>query len=81
MHRIDKAPFYAALIPFAVNDSIGGLKIDGHCQVIDIYGKPIPGLFAGGEASGGGRAAWHRPRVCPWLYGGDVRGCRTGHLT
>src|SRR5213079_1038617 len=40
MHRIDKAPFYAALIPFAVNDSIGGLKIDGHCQVIDIYGKP-----------------------------------------
>jgi hypothetical protein len=56
MHRIDKAPFYAALIPFAVNDSIGGLKIDGHCQVIDIYGKPIPGLFAGGEASGGGRA-------------------------
>ena len=55
MHRIDKAPFYAALIPFAVNDSIGGLKIDGHCQVIDIYGKPIPGLFAGGEASGGGR--------------------------
>ena len=56
MHRIDKAPFYAALIPFAVNDSYGGLKIDGHCQVIDIYGKPIPGLFAGGEASGGGRA-------------------------
>jgi len=55
MHRIDKAPFYAALIPFAVNDSIGGLKIDGHAQVIDIYGKPIPGLFAGGEASGGGR--------------------------
>jgi predicted oxidoreductase len=39
----------------AVNDSYGGLKIDGHCQVIDIYGKPIPGLFAGGEASGGGR--------------------------
>jgi hypothetical protein len=56
MHRIDKAPFYAALIPFAVNDSIGGLRIDGRCQVIDIYGKPIPGLFAGGEASGGGRA-------------------------
>jgi hypothetical protein len=55
MHRIDKAPFYAALIPLAVNDSYGGLKIDGHCQVIDIYGKPIPGLFAGGEASGGGR--------------------------
>ena len=56
MHKIDKAPFYAALIPLAVNDSYGGLKIDGNCQVIDIYGKPIPGLYAGGEASGGGRA-------------------------
>ena len=55
MHRIGKAPFYAAIIPFAVNDSVGGLRIDGRCQVIDIYGKPIPGLFAGGEASGGGR--------------------------
>jgi hypothetical protein len=55
MHRIDKPPFYAAVIPFAVNDSYGGLKIDGNCQVIDIYGKPIPGLYAGGEASGGGR--------------------------
>jgi hypothetical protein len=55
MHRIDKAPFYAAMIPLSINDSYGGLKIDGRCQVIDIYGKPIPGLFAGGEASGGGR--------------------------
>jgi hypothetical protein len=56
MHRIDTAPFYAALIPMAINDSYGGLKVDGHCQVIDVYGKTIPGLFAGGEASGGGRA-------------------------
>jgi hypothetical protein len=56
MHRIDKAPFYAALIPLAVNDSYGGLKIDGHAQVIDMNGKPIPGLYAGGEAAGGGRA-------------------------
>lgn len=56
MHRIDKAPFYAALIPLAVNDSYGGLKIDGHAQVIDMHGRPIPGLYAGGEASGGGRA-------------------------
>ena len=56
MHKIATGPFYAAIIPLAVNDCYGGLKIDGHCQVIDIYGKTIPGLFAGGEASGGGRA-------------------------
>jgi hypothetical protein len=68
MHRIAKAPFYAAIIPLSVNDSYGGLKIDGNCQVIDIYGKPIPGLFAGGEASGGGRAH------------GIGRACVTGYM-
>jgi hypothetical protein len=68
MHKIAKAPFYAALIPLAVNDSYGGLKIDGNCQVIDIYGKPIPGLYAGGEASGGGRQH------------GIGRACVTGYI-
>ena len=68
MHRIDTAPFYAAIIPLSVNDSYGGLKIDGHAQVIDIYGKPIPGLFAGGEASGGGRQH------------GIGRACVTGYM-
>jgi hypothetical protein len=68
MHKIEKAPFYAALIPFAVNDSYGGLKIDGRSQVIDIYGKPIPGLYAGGEASGGGQQH------------GIGRACVTGYM-
>jgi predicted oxidoreductase len=68
MHKIAKPPFYAALIPLAVNDSYGGLKIDGNCQVIDIYGKPIPGLYAGGEASGGGRQH------------GIGRACVTGYI-
>ncbi|HVZ14664.1 MAG TPA: FAD-dependent oxidoreductase [Bauldia sp.] len=55
MHRIDKPPFYAAIVPLAVNDSYGGLRINGKCQVIDMQGEPIPGLYAGGEASGSGR--------------------------
>lgn len=55
MHKIDTAPFYAALIPMAVNDSYGGLRINGKAQVIDMGGHVIPGLYAGGEASGGGR--------------------------
>ncbi len=36
------------------HDSYGGLRIDGKARVIDTQGQPIPGLFAGGEASGGG---------------------------
>ena len=55
MHKIGKAPFYAALIPMVVYDSFGGLKINGKSQVVDMAGEVIPGLYAGGEASGGGR--------------------------
>lgn len=54
MHKIEKGPFYAAIMPVTVNDSYGGLRIDGNAQVVDLDGNPIPGLYAGGEASGGG---------------------------
>jgi predicted oxidoreductase len=55
MHKIDTAPFYAAIIPMTVNDSYGGLRINGKAQVVDLNGQVIPGLYAGGEASGGGK--------------------------
>ena len=55
MHKIETAPFYAAIMPITVNDSYGGLRINGKTQVIDLDGNVIPGLYAGGEASGGGR--------------------------
>jgi len=55
MHRIDRPPYYAAAIMVVWHDSYGGLRINRHCQVLDMQGKPIPGLFAGGEASGGGQ--------------------------
>lgn len=55
MHRIATGPFYAAVIPMAVYDSYGGLRINSRAQVKDMMGEVIPGLYAGGEASGGGR--------------------------
>jgi hypothetical protein len=55
MHKIEKAPFYAGIIPVTHIDSYGGLRIDGNSQVLDLDGNTIPGLYAGGEASGGGR--------------------------
>ena len=55
MHKIETGPFYAAIMPIGVNDSYGGLRIDGNAQVVDLSGNPIKGLYAGGEASGGGR--------------------------
>ncbi|HWA18223.1 MAG TPA: FAD-dependent oxidoreductase [Devosia sp.] len=54
LHKIETGPFYAAIMPVTVNDSYGGLRINGKSQVIDLEGRVIPGLFAGGEASGGG---------------------------
>lgn len=54
MYRIEKPPFYAAALYPVWHDSYGGLRINGHAQVVDMEGTPIPGLYAGGEASGGG---------------------------
>jgi predicted oxidoreductase len=55
MHKIDKPPFYAAAICPVWHDSYGGLRINGKAQVIDMDGNAIPGLYSGGEASGGGQ--------------------------
>ena len=54
MHKIDKPPFYAAAICPVWHDSYGGLRINGKCQVMDMDGAVIPGLYSGGESSGGG---------------------------
>ena len=53
LHRIDQPPYYAAIIPLAVTDSYGGLRINEKAQVEDTAGKVIEGLYAAGEASGG----------------------------
>jgi hypothetical protein len=54
MYRIDTPPFYAAALYPVWHDSYGGLRINGRAQVIDMQGEVIPGLYAGGESSGGG---------------------------
>jgi hypothetical protein len=54
LHRIETPPFYAAAASIRVLDSYGGLRINGKAQVLDTQGEVIRGLYAGGEASGGG---------------------------
>jgi hypothetical protein len=54
MHKINTPPFYAASISPVWHDSYGGLRINGKAQVIDYEGNVIPGLYSGGESSGGG---------------------------
>lgn len=47
------APYYAIQVAPAVHYTMGGVKFDTQTRVIDTAGKPIPGLYAAGEVTGG----------------------------
>jgi hypothetical protein len=52
-HKIEKPPFYAAWSTPNVHDTRAGLRINARCQVMDMNGAVIPGLYCGGESAGG----------------------------
>jgi succinate dehydrogenase/fumarate reductase flavoprotein subunit len=52
-YKIETPPFYAAWATPVVHDSRAGLRINAQCEVIDLRGKVIPGLYCGGESAGG----------------------------
>jgi FAD binding domain-containing protein len=53
LYKIGKPPFYAAWATPVVHDARAGLRINATCQVIDMSGQVIPGLYCGGESAGG----------------------------
>ncbi len=53
MFKIQKPPFYAAWSTPILHDTRAGLKINRKCEVIDIHGQIIPGLYCAGESAGG----------------------------
>lgn len=53
INKIEKAPFYCGRLTMAVHHTMGGLAINEKAQVMDRYQKPIPGLYAAGEVTGG----------------------------
>jgi len=62
LHKVEKPPFYAAWSTPILHDTLSGLRINSKCQVLDLQGKAIPGLYCCGEAAG--RFALHGlPRV------------------
>ena len=50
---LTEAPYYAALCAPAVHHTMGGVKINTDCEVLNEEGNAIPGLFAAGEVTGG----------------------------
>ena len=52
-YKVAKAPFYAAWATPVIHDTRAGLRINAKCQVQDMNGQVIPGLYCGGESAGG----------------------------
>jgi succinate dehydrogenase/fumarate reductase flavoprotein subunit len=52
-YKIQTPPFHAAWSTPILHDCLTGLKINTKCQVIDVRGQVIPGLYAAGESAGG----------------------------
>jgi len=53
LHKIVTPPFHAAWATPVIHDTRAGLRINAHCQVVDMNGQVIPGLYCGGESAGG----------------------------
>jgi hypothetical protein len=51
-YKIQTPPFYAAWSTPIIHDTLAGLRINENCEVMDIYGKVIPGFYCAGEAAG-----------------------------
>lgn len=51
---IEKPPFYSIRLLPKVHHCMGGIQIDSHAQVLAVADhRPIPGLYAAGELTGG----------------------------
>jgi succinate dehydrogenase/fumarate reductase flavoprotein subunit len=53
LYTIAKPPFYAAWATPVLHDTRAGLRVNERCQVIDMNGEVIAGLYCGGESAGG----------------------------
>jgi tricarballylate dehydrogenase len=51
--RIDTPPFYAYPVTGGMTFTFGGVRISERSEVLDRSGKPVPGIFAAGEVTGG----------------------------
>lgn len=47
------APYYVVEVKPAIHHTMGGIHIDSRARVLDMQGRPVEGLFACGEVTGG----------------------------
>ena len=53
MFKVQKPPFHAAWATPILHDALAGLRINARCEVLDVRGQAISGLFCAGESAGG----------------------------
>ncbi|WP_349884519.1 FAD-binding dehydrogenase [Microbacterium sp. WHRI 7836] len=74
-HRLQDpaaGPLVAVKLHVLTRKSLGGINTDLHGRALNAVGEPIPGLYAGGEASGFGGGGVHGYRA---LEGTFLGGC------
>ena len=80
LRKIEKPPFYAIQFFPSVRKTMGGVKTNLCCQVLDKAFRPIPGLYAAGELAGmagghiQGKASLEGTHLGPSVFSGRVAG-------
>ena len=62
---LEEAPYYAMKGMPTLLDTVGGIRINEHMEVLDSHERPIPGFYAAGVATGG----WESEAYCSDLSG------------
>lgn len=52
-HQIARPPFWGCYAGMTIHYTMGGIRIDPLARALDERGRPLPRLFAAGEAAGG----------------------------
>lgn len=74
--RFVTPPYYSIRIRPAVHGSLGGIRVDHDARALDAEGRPIPGVYAAGETTGGvyGRARFDNFGLIGALVYGRIAG-------
>jgi succinate dehydrogenase/fumarate reductase flavoprotein subunit len=70
LYKIEKPPFHAAWATPVIHDTRAGLRINARCQVLDLTGAAIDGLYCGGESAGGFSLHGLPRAICQGLIAG-----------
>ncbi|MGT2907555.1 FAD-dependent oxidoreductase [Streptococcus dentiloxodontae] len=64
-YAVENGPYYAFIAQVVYLGTVGGVRVDKDLRVLDVYNKPIPGLYTGGANAGG----YYAPRNYPAYEG------------